>query len=105
MGYPVYVTGIDAAANTVTVGPREALDVREFWIDDAIWTSGNTPERPFEAEVRTHYHARRVPVRIHPQGDSARIEPLEQLGAVAPGQAAVFYHDDDVVGGGTIRSR
>ena len=103
LGHPAYVTRIDAAANTVTVGPREALSVGEFAVEDVVWTSGGLPDGPVEAEVRTHYHARRVPVRIHPLPDGARVEALAPLSAVAPGQAAVFYDGDEVVAGGTIR--
>jgi len=102
LGEPAYVTRIDAAANTVEIGPKAALEVAQFWVDDVVWTSGHTPETPFEVEVRTHYHARRIPVRVHPQGARALAEPLSPLGAVAPGQAAVFYSGDEVVGGGTI---
>jgi tRNA-specific 2-thiouridylase len=101
-GHPVYVTAIDADANTVTVGPREALSVDEFAVDDMVWTAGLVPAAPVEAEVRTHYHARRVPVRILADGKRALVEPLAELHAVAPGQAAVFYQGDEVVGGGTI---
>ena len=103
MGRPVYVTRLDAEANTVTVGPLEALAVREFEVDDVIWTSGAAPTDPLEAEVRTHYHAVRVPVRIFSQGPGARVQVLGSLRAVAPGQAAVFYQGDEVIGGGTIR--
>jgi tRNA-specific 2-thiouridylase len=110
LGHPVYVTAIDAAANTVTVGPPEALSVQEFFVEDVVWTSGDLPAEPVEAEARTHYHARRVPVRIHVNEGgggvclraSARIEALGDLRAVAPGQAAVFYQGDEVIGGGTI---
>lgn len=103
VGHPLYVTAIDAAANTVTVGSSEELLVREFCVNDMVWTKGTVPPDGEEAEVRTHYHARRVPVRIHAHGSTARIEPLADLRAVAPGQAAVFYKDDEVIAGGTIR--
>lgn len=103
MGHPVYVTSIDAAANTVTVGPREALAVRAFTVDDVLWTAPAPPAGPFEAEVRTHYHGPRIPARIQPAGAAARVEPLGPLYAAAPGQAAVFYRGDEVLGGGTIR--
>ena len=102
VGHPVYVTDIDAQANTVTVGPREALSIDGFDIDDAVWTWGNPPAAAMVAEVRTHYHARRVPVRIFPHDGGAHVEAMGDLRAVAPGQAAVFYQDDEVIGGGTI---
>lgn len=102
LGYPAYVTRIDAAANTVEVGPREALAVGEFQVEDAVWTASMPPAGPLGAEVRTHYHAPRVPVRIYPLPTGARVEALGALRAVAPGQAAVFYRGDEVVGGGTI---
>lgn len=102
MGQPVYVTRIDASENTVSIGPKSSLYVKEFWVDDITWTAGREPDGSVLSEVRTHYHAHRVPARITPHGDCAYIEPLEPLYAVAPGQAAVFYHDDEVIAGGTI---
>ena len=102
MGYPVYVTSIDTTSNTVTVGPLDALTVREFHVEDVIWTASAIPTDPVEAEVRTHYHAKRVPVRIHATQTHAHVEALGELRAVAPGQAAVFYQGDEVIGGGTI---
>lgn len=102
LGQPVYVTGIDAQANTVTVGPEEALRVDAFEVEDAVWTADTAPAGPVEAQVRIHYHASRVPVRIWPEGTRARVEALGDIRAAAPGQAAVFYQDDEVLGGGTI---
>jgi len=102
MGYPAYVTAIDARANTVTIGPREALAVTAFDVADAVWTASVEPTAPLKAEVRIHYHARRVPVRIVPGDGGAHVEALGELRAIAPGQAAVFYQGDEVVGGGTI---
>ena len=103
MGYPAYVTSIDAAENTVAIGPLEALASTEFSVEDTVWTSGVVPAEPVEAEVRIHYHAHRVPVSIHAQSpDCARIKVQGELRAVAPGQAAVFYQGAEVIGGGTI---
>lgn len=102
MGYPVYVTRIDAESNTVTVGPREALGVPEFAVSDLLWTSSAAPDAPFEADVRTHYHARRFGVVVHPDGERARVVATSAMDVVAPGQAAVFYRGNEVIGGGTI---
>lgn len=102
LGYPAYVTGIDAQANTVTVGPREALSVSSFEVDDVVWTQDVVPAGTLQAEVRTHYHAKRVPVEITARESGATVRALGALSAVAPGQAAVFYQGDEVVGGGTI---
>lgn len=102
LGYPAYVTRIDAQANTVTVGPREALERTSFTVAHMAWTQDAVPEEALEAEVRTHYHARRVPVRVQACGENAQVQAIEPLGALAPGQAAVFYRGDEVIGGGTI---
>ncbi|MCW2986488.1 MAG: mnmA, partial [Conexibacter sp.] len=93
---PLYVLQTDARANTVTVGPREALEV------DRVALRGIRLHRD-AAEVdgvRLRYHARIVPCRLEPAG----VALAEPFSAPAPGQTAVLLAGDVVIGCATIAS-
>ena len=93
-GEPLYVLGKDAASNTVTVGPREALATHVVRVRDVRL---HRDEAVVDA-VKLRYRSRALPARL--QGEEISLdEPV--LGA-APGQAAVFYAGDVVVGCATI---
>jgi tRNA-specific 2-thiouridylase len=101
-GEPQYVVAVDALTRRVTVGPRAELASTRIAVADVRWP-GDAPERPFRAEVQVRHRHRPVPARIHPRPGGAEVEldaPLES--GAAPGQAAVFYDGDVVVGGGWI---
>jgi tRNA-specific 2-thiouridylase len=100
----LYVTAIDAEAAEVTVGPKEALDVRRFVVGDWIWHAAEG-ERPAEAWVQVRYHQPPQRARLVEAGEAVMIEWLDGAGAVTPGQAAVAYLGETVVGGGWIRGR
>ena len=99
---PLYVLRLDAEAQTVTVGPRTALERDTFsasgmnWIADAPsdWT-------PVSAQIRHRHAAATGRVRVLDDGRAEMIFDTPQS-AVTPGQAAVFYDGDAVVGGGWI---
>jgi tRNA-uridine 2-sulfurtransferase len=92
---PLYVVRLDAAARRVYVGPRAALAVTGARIVDGNWLA-DVQGRPLSAKVRSM--AKPVPARI--DGEWLRFDTPE-LG-VAPGQAAVFYDGDRLLGGGWI---
>jgi tRNA-specific 2-thiouridylase len=92
---PLYVVRLDAAARRVYVGPRAALAVAAARIADCNWLT-EAKSRPIMVKVRSM--AKPVAARI--DGDRLRFDTPE-LG-VAPGQAAVFYDGDRVLGGGWI---
>lgn len=99
---PLYVTGIDAARRRVLVGPRAMLAVRAARIVETN-RIGPIPDAPLTAKVRSL--AKPVPVKLEgPLGDGTecviRFDQPEY--GVAPGQAAVIYAGDRVVGGGWI---
>lgn len=99
----LFVLEKNADTNTVMVGTEEQLKCREFLVSDLNWISIAPPERAVRAHVRTRYHGVETPATITPLPDgTARIELDTPQRAVSPGQAAVFYDGDLVVGGGTI---
>ena len=92
---PLYVVKIDAEARRVIVGPRQALAVDEARLTDINWLGG-TFFGPLQTKVRSL--ARPVPARL--EGDRILFDQPEY--GVAPGQAAVLYDGDRVLGGGWL---
>jgi tRNA-uridine 2-sulfurtransferase len=98
-----YVLEVDTATNRVVVGPGELLARRGLVSDRISWVAGDSPsEGPFEAEVRIRYRGEDVPAVIEPLGDRFRAEFRTPQRAVAPGQSAVIYRGDELLGGGRI---
>ncbi|MFM5916180.1 MAG: tRNA 2-thiouridine(34) synthase MnmA [Novosphingobium sp.] len=101
---PLYVTGIDAAKARVMVGPKQMLAVSSARITETN-RIGPLPDAPLTAKVRSL--AKPVPVAIDgPFGDGAdcTLRFAQSEYGVAPGQAAVIYAGERVIGGGWIES-
>jgi tRNA-uridine 2-sulfurtransferase len=99
----LYVVGIDAGSNTVTVGPREALDCGDLTASGVNWIAGAPPAPGTRIAAQVRHRHREAAGRLEPMGDDrARVVFDEPQSAVAPGQAAVFYAGDEVLGGGWI---
>jgi tRNA-specific 2-thiouridylase len=100
---PSYVLEIDAPANRVVVGPGELLARAAAIADRVSWVAGEPPSAvPFEAEVRIRYRGDDVPAVVAPLGDAVRIEFRTPQRGVAPGQSAVVYRGEELLGGGRI---
>ena len=100
---PLYVTRIDQRTNTVYVGPREEVYRRRLLAHDITWTGYHPPEGTVPVEVKIRSIHTPAAATLRPQADgSARVDFREPQWAVTPGQAAVFYRGDRVLGGGTI---
>ena len=99
---PRYVVDIEPATATVVIGRKEDLMVSGCVVDDATFVAGASPvER--EVAVKVRYRAKAVAARLTPNGaDRFVVEFAESQPGVAPGQAAVFYRGDEMLGGGTI---
>ena len=98
-----YVNRIDAATNTLTIGRPEDLLSKTCMVDDVRYVSGTAPPSPFRANVKVRSHASEAPAWVRPlDGHRARIEFDDPQRALAPGQAAVFYDAERVIGGGPI---
>jgi tRNA-specific 2-thiouridylase len=102
--YPLYVIRIDTDANTVYVGPREEAMWREFNAGNMVWLDDEKAKYgTFHAGVKVRSTMSERPASITPMGkDRAHVEYDEPEFAPAPGQSAVFYDSDTVIGGGTI---
>ena len=99
---PLFVVGIDAENRRVLVGEREHLACDRLELTDVVW-SGVLPDAPLQAACRIRYRHQEVSARIEPlAGNRARVIFDQPQYGVTPGQAAVFYRDDLVLGGGSI---
>ena len=100
---PLYVIELDAAANRVVVGDDVALERDTFSVATCNWIAFDSPPASLEATVQIRYHHPGTPATITPVGpDRAQVKLHLPQRAITPGQAAVFYQDDLVVGGGWI---
>ena len=102
MGAPVYVCSKDMAANTVTVGPNDALFTKTLEATDWNWLSP-VPASPLRCKAKARSRMAEQPATVYPTDDgSFRVEFDEPQRAITPGQAVVLYDGDTVLGGGTI---
>jgi tRNA-specific 2-thiouridylase len=101
---PRYVVRIDAASARVVVGTSEEASRASFEVAEASWVAGAAPERAREVvvKVRHRHEGERGIVRATAAG-GAEVRLARPVRGVAPGQAAVFYDGDEVLGGGRIR--
>ena len=102
-GTPLYVLSIDADNGNVTVGPRSSLDRSTLRASAVNWISRDAPVEWTPATVQIRHRHRPATGRVRAiDEDRAEFEFDEPQAAVTPGQAAVFYDGDTVIGGGWI---
>ncbi|GLZ15115.1 tRNA-specific 2-thiouridylase MnmA [Actinomadura sp. NBRC 104425] len=100
-GRPRYVLDVSPVTNTVTVGPREALDVDEIVGERPVWLS-EPPAGPLPCQVQLRAHGEVHDCVAETEGDTVRIKLARPARGVAAGQAAVLYDGDRVLGSSTI---
>ena len=98
-GERLYVLRIEPAARAVVVGRKDELGRTQYRLRDVRFTDAR--ESRFHAEVALRYRGALVPAEIHLDDGGADLV-LREPATVAPGQAAVFYRDDEVLGGGVV---
>ncbi len=105
---PLYVVGLDTGRNRVIVGDRDSVQKRECTIQQVNWVSMPAPTAPIQAEVQIRYRAQPVTVTVIPvaeesqSGTRAKLVFAEPQFSITPGQAAVWYDGDVLLGGGLI---
>ena len=110
LGEPRYVSRIDPLSNTITLARRRDLETREVSIEKGTFVAGEPPSREaFRATLRIRHRATPVPAVVRPagRGEPDRggrwiAETDDPVWAAAPGQAAVLYDGEVVLGGGRI---
>ncbi|MBM4234978.1 MAG: tRNA 2-thiouridine(34) synthase MnmA [Firmicutes bacterium] len=101
--WPLYVVRIDAVQNRIVVGREEDLNSSGLIVNALSFVGGVIPLEPQEIAVKIRYRAPAVPSLLYPpEAGTARVLFSEPQKAVAPGQSAVFYNEDEVLGGGLI---
>jgi tRNA-specific 2-thiouridylase len=103
-GKPFYVLAIDPQKNRVVVGEDEALRTTGCELENVNWISCKQPGAPLRADVKIRHKHQAAAATVTALGASrARVTFDSPQRAITPGQAAVFYSDDVVLGGGWIR--
>jgi tRNA-specific 2-thiouridylase len=105
VGEPRFVVGLQPATSTVVLGNRNDLLVGRMEVGQVSWVGGDPPPmRPIQVKVRYHSDPIHAAIDVADEDGQVGVEFEEPQAAVAPGQAAVFYRGDEVLGGGTILS-
>ncbi len=102
-GKPAYVTAIDPQTNTVVLGDEQDLEKQEAKVTNINWIKYEAPENEMELITKIRYKDKGGLASVMPNGKEATIRFYETVKGIAPGQSAVFYEGDDVVGGGIIQ--
>jgi tRNA-specific 2-thiouridylase len=112
LGEPRYVSRIDPLSNTITLARRADLETTTVALERATFVAGDPPNgraQPFRAELRIRHRGKPVPAWVRPRtaaepsrGGAWQVETDEPVWAAAPGQAAVLYDGELVLGGGRI---
>ena len=104
LGYPIYVTNIDIEKNTVTVGTFDELKRNGMYVDKLNFMKYDNIDGRLNAYTKIRYNDSGNPSVIEKVGDTMKVYFGAGVNAITPGQAAVFYEDNDVIAGGWIKS-
>lgn len=102
LGEPMYVTEIIPETNTVVLGRKEDLDKQTAWVRQPNFQKIPTLGGEMETMTKIRYKDKGTPATIRMEGERVQVDFHTKAAGIAPGQSAVFYDGDDVIGGGFI---
>lgn len=103
VGQPLYVVALDYQANTVIVGDERAVYSKELVATDLNWVMLENLTEPLTVTAKIRYHAREAEAILTPLDDKrVHVNFIAHQRSIAPGQSVVFYHGENVIGGGII---
>lgn len=100
---PLFVLGFNKAKNEVIVGEEKELYKKEITVTDINLLLVDKIEEPIEVDVKTRYSSKVAKAKIEQEGEYIKVIFDEPQRAITPGQSAVFYVGDIVLGGGKIK--
>ena len=100
---PLFVLGFNKAKNEVIVGEEKELYKKEITVTDINLLLVDKIEEPMEVDVKTRYSSKVAKAKIEQDGENIKVTFDEPQRAITPGQSAVFYVGDIVLGGGKIK--
>jgi len=102
VGEPAYVVSTDPANNRIVIGSKEDLLTGKIHVRDFNLNKFSEIPQHFEAEVKIRYNTHRVAALVEYNNSKLIVRFREKVSAATPGQSAVFYQDDECIGGGII---
>ena len=102
-GKPVYVTNILPETNTVVLGDEEDLNQEEMKVTKLNWMKYDSITPGMEAITKIRYKDKGSLSNLYPDEQGVRVTFYQDAKGIAPGQSAVFYEGNDVIGGGVIQ--
>ena len=101
-GHPMFVTAIQPDTNTVVLGTIDELERKQAWVRNLNMVKYENINEPLEAITKIRYKDAGTQSTIQQMGDHLKVDFHHMVSGIAPGQSAVFYEGNDLLGGGFL---
>lgn len=101
--HPLYVNEIKKSSNEIVVGPESSLYKKFLYAENCNWIKFDKLAKPIKAKVQIRYNSKACDCTVFPKAEGIKVEFSQPQKGITPGQSAVFYDNDYVIGGGIIQ--